>query len=139
MDSNLKHQGDKFGEHLDSFKSNVQTIVDDWMKHYCNAVGITDPTLFSRPTSRADSRSRGLASRKRMVKSSMDYTTGLLIITWSKVLCVYMGVAIMYTLALLLCAILARPGGRPREGSTGVVLMYKLAESEGSIHGRCTP
>lgn len=74
--SNLQADGDKFTEQLNSFKDCVQSIVSDWLGHYCNAVGISDPTQFSRPTSRLDSRARGVSSHGRMVKSSMDYTTG---------------------------------------------------------------
>ena len=74
--SNLQEDGDKFSQSLDTFKDKVQSIVNGWMSHYCNAVGIKDPSLFSRPTSQSDSRSRGVSSRSRMVKSCMDYSTG---------------------------------------------------------------
>lgn len=76
--SNLQADADKLVQQLDAFRGSVSAIVTDWMKHYCKALGITDPSQFFSPGSRPDSRSRGVSSRGRLVKSSMDhYFTGL--------------------------------------------------------------
>lgn len=75
---NLLADSEKYSQQLDTFRKNIHAIVNNWMHHYCKAVGINiDTPLFSRPSSRAGLHSRGVSSRSRMVKSSMSYATGM--------------------------------------------------------------
>ena len=78
--SDLLAEGQRFADTLDTFRNNVRGIVNEWMQHYCQAIGIGLQGDLEDAKDGGERRpfqtSSGEGLRGRLVKSSMGYTTG---------------------------------------------------------------
>lgn len=86
-------------------KERIQTVINEWMEHYRQAIGIKLPThSISRPSSTraGGSHSRSMSSQSRMVRSCMSFT-GLELMRFAKKPLIYLFGSIYFIFQVIEC------------------------------------